>query len=87
EEEGDGGGEEDSDDLGECPHDDCDGLLIDVFDVAMYLRQSDPPPEVVDAMKVARDWRLGRIEPPPGLKHPTTEEQGREAFQVMLNGE
>jgi hypothetical protein len=77
---GDGVGDEE----GECPEDDCDGVMIDVFDVTAYLRQCDPPPEVRTKMKLARDWRLGEIEPPPGLKRPSTEAELRETWDVML---
>lgn len=72
------------DDVGACPLEDCDGRLIHVFDVDVYLRQVNPPPDVADRMTTARDWRLGRIEPPPGLKRPTTEEAAREAWDALL---
>jgi Zn-finger nucleic acid-binding protein len=72
------------DDKGECPCDDCGGVLIDVFDTRAYCRQAQPPPEVRDTMQAAREWRLGAREPPPGLKKPQTEEQAREAFQELL---
>lgn len=78
-----GAGGDESDDLGECPVGDCGGVLIDVFDVSAYLRTTEPPPEVAERMKTARDWRLGRIEPPPGLKRPTSEEQAHEAIEEM----
>lgn len=73
-----------TDDVGECPVDECDGVLIDVFDVSAYLRQTDPPPDVRERMVTARDWRLGRVEPPPGMKRPQTEAQAEEAFQELL---
>lgn len=73
-----------SDDMGECPADDCGGVLIDVFDVGQYLRQCDPPPDVRERMVTARDWRLGRVRPPPGMKCPTTEGQAIEALEAML---
>lgn len=79
----DGGSETDDDERDECRCDDCDGVLIDVFDVSAYLRQAEPPPDVAGRMKIARDWRLGRIEPPPGLKRPQTEEEAEEAFEKM----
>jgi hypothetical protein len=85
EEDSDGSEPEDEDDsLGECPVEGCEGRVIDVFDIDTYLRQTDPPPEVRKAMQTARDWRLGEREPPPGLKHPTTEEQARDALEAML---
>lgn len=78
------GDESVTDDCGKCPVDGCDGLMIGVFDVDAYLRQANPPPEVAERMKVALDWRLGRIEPPPGLRNPQSEEEARESFEVLL---
>jgi hypothetical protein len=77
------GDRQDGDEVGDCPCGDCDGVLIDVFDVEAYLRHNEPPPDVAERMKIAREWRLGRRAPPPGLKHPQTEEQAREAFEAM----
>jgi len=82
--EGDGEAVSEGDEVGECPCDDCGGVLIDVFDVGMYLRHNDPPPGVREMMVTARDWRLGRIEPPPGLKRPRSEEEAEEALEAML---
>ena len=70
--------------VGECPEEDCDGVLIDVFDVGMYLRHNDPPPEVRRSMEVCRDWRIGRVDPPPGLKKPRSKEEAEGAFEAML---
>jgi hypothetical protein len=72
------------DEASECPCDDCDGVMINVFDVEMYLRQNDPPPDVVEKMKVARDWRLGRIKPPPGMRKPRSREEAEEAYGELL---
>jgi hypothetical protein len=72
------------DEVGECPCDGCDGLLIDVFDVGLFLEHNDPPPEVQKAMVTARDWRLGRVQPPPGLKNPRTEGEAQEAFEALM---
>jgi hypothetical protein len=80
-EEGEGGSE--SDDREKCEVEGCDGVVIDVFDVSAHLRQCDPPPEIRRRMLAAKDWRLGEREPPAGLKRPQTEEQAREAFEVM----
>ena len=77
------GDRQDGDEVGDCPCGDCDGVLIDVFDVEAYLRHNEPPPDVATRMEIAREWRLGRRAPPPGLKHPQTEEQAREAFEAM----
>lgn len=75
-----------TDDEGECPCEACNGVLIDVFEVDAYLRQSNPPPEIQDKMIAARDWRLGRLDPPPGLKRPRTEEEAQETWQAILSG-
>lgn len=85
EEDGDGDQEAETDDCGACPVEGCGGVLIDVLDVSRYLEQSEPPPEVAERMRVARDWRLGRTLPPPGLKRPQSEEDAREAFEVLLS--
>jgi len=82
--ESDGEAVSEGDEVGECPCDDCDGLLIDVFDVGVYLRNNDPPPEVREMMVTARDWRLGRIEPPPGLKRPRSREEAEEALEAIV---
>ena len=79
EEEG-GAGE---DDEGYCEVEGCNGVYIDVFDVNAYLRQSNPPPEVQEKMRAARDWRLGRVEPPPGMKAPQSREQAEEAWEQI----
>jgi hypothetical protein len=80
----DGEARPESDDVGDCPVEDCGGVLINVFDVSAYLRHNDPPPEVSEKMRMARDWRLGKVEPPPGLKRPRTEEDARVAFAELL---
>jgi hypothetical protein len=84
EEEGDGEEGRETDDVGDCPDSECEGVLIDVFDVSAFLRSNKPPREVADKMRIARDWRLGDVEPPPGLKRPRSEEEAREAFEEML---
>lgn len=73
-----------ADDVGECPCDDCDGVLIDVFDVRDYLRHNEPPPEVAKRMEAAYEWRVGDRAPPPGMKHPQSEAEAREAFEELL---
>jgi hypothetical protein len=80
----DGAQSDESDDMGDCPRDDCSGVLIDVFDIRMYLDHNDPPPDVARRMQTAYEWRLGERLPPPGMKHPRTEEEAREAFQALL---
>jgi hypothetical protein len=72
-----------SDEREECDCDGCEGEVIDVFDVKAYLRQRDPPPDVVRSMKLARKWRLKEVQPPPGAKRPSTREGFREAWRVL----
>ena len=73
----------DDDSCGECPVDGCGGVLIDAFDVTSFLVQNEPPPDVRDKMEVVRDWRLGRVEPPPGLKLPQSEQDAMDAFDAI----
>jgi hypothetical protein len=82
----DGDREHEDDDGDPCPRDGCDGELISVFDIDAYLRQANPPPEITDKMRTARDWRLGRVEPPAGLKRPRTEADAREAWDELVAG-
>jgi hypothetical protein len=73
-----------TDEVGDCPRDGCGGVLIDVFDVEAYLQHNNPPPDVVERMQAAYEWRVGRRMPPAGLKHPQTEEEAREAFEQLV---
>lgn len=82
-EEADGPADPEDDEQRECPEDGCEGVLIEVWDIPMYLDQTDPPPEVREAMQLAYDWRKGNVLPPPGLKNPQTEEDAREAWSVL----
>jgi hypothetical protein len=79
-----GGVIEEEDVQEECPREECDGELIDVFDVSAFLRQRDPGRDVAERMEAARDWRLGRVEPPPGLKRPRSEDGAKEAFRELV---
>jgi len=83
---GEDGGEAGSegDSVGECPRESCDGALIDVFDVELYLNCNDPPPDVRASMRACRDWRLGRVKPPPGLKNPGSKEDANEAYEALM---
>lgn len=77
-------GGDDSDDLGDCPTRDCGGVLIGVWDINAYLDHNDPPPEVANKMRVARDWAAGDITPPGGLQSPRCESDARLALEKML---
>ena len=81
-EESEGGSEGDEEE--ECVLEDCDGLLINVFDVPRYLEGGDVPSEIAQRMVTAYEWRVGDIHPPPGLKNPQTEADAREAFGYLL---
>jgi len=72
------------DDEGDCPCDDCGGVLIDVLDVERYLRHNEPPPDVARVMTTCYEWRLGRLQPPPGMRRPSTEEEARGVLEQLL---
>jgi len=72
------------DDEGDCPCGDCDGVLIDVLDVERYLRHNEPPPDVARVMTTCYEWRLGRLQPPPGMRRPSTEEEARGVLEKLL---
>lgn len=76
---------EGGDDNAKC--DACGGMVIPVLDVTQFLRRNDPPPDVTDRMTTARDWRLGRREPPAGLKRPSNQADATKAFRKMTGGD
>lgn len=78
---------DDGDALEPCPCSDCSGELIAVWDVSAYLDHVDPPPEVAEKMRVARDWAMGDIEPPGGLRNPRCEADARDALYAMLSSD
>jgi hypothetical protein len=76
--------EEESIEAGECPCDDCEGTLIDVMQADQYLRQAEPPPDVSRMMEVCHDYRMGRLQAPPGLRNPTCEEDAQELIEELV---
>lgn len=76
---------ESGDEKAECSVEDCGGVIIDVWDIKAYLRQQEPPPDVREKMKLAWQWRLGEVEPPPGAKRPQSEQEARESWELVLN--
>lgn len=76
--------EEESLEAGECPCDDCGGVLIDVMRLDEYLRQAEPPPDVSRVMEVCHDYRMGRLQAPPGMRNPSSEEEAREVVKELL---
>lgn len=79
-----GGGGENEEEEGECGTEGCCEEIIPIWDIDFYLQQRDVPRAVADTMRVAMDWRLGRIKPPPGAQNPTTVEQAEEALELLL---
>lgn len=84
EEDGEGGSGEDDEECGNCggtsfsPIWDAGGALIDEGWVNRIGREQER------RLAAAFEWAIGERKPPPGLKHPTTEEQAREAFDEIL---
>lgn len=35
-------------------------------------------------LRIAWEWRIGDVDPPPGLRNPRTEEEAREAFEALV---
>jgi len=68
---------------GVCPCEDCSGVLIDVMRADEYLRQADPPPEAVERLEICYELRMGRIQAPAGLRHPTTVEECQELLEEL----
>lgn len=85
-EDGEGGVEEDE--AEECPVDGCDGELHPIWEAEDFLEQRGDSLSVEASrrLQMAYWWRSGDMDPPPGLKHPQTEEQAEEALEAMLNG-
>jgi len=84
--EDDDGAGSDDDETHECGHEGCCEDVISVWDIDQYLRHVDPPREVREVMRIARDWRMGEIQPPPAFKRNYSIEEAEEALDVMLNG-
>lgn len=84
---GDGAGDDDDD--RECLRGGCEGTWHPIHEAPDFLDQrgNDIPEDAYDRIHTAWLWDSGDLEPPPGLKRPTTEEGAREAFAEMLNGE
>jgi hypothetical protein len=78
--------EEDSIEAGECPCDDCEGVVIEVMRLDEYLRQAEPPPEVAETMEVCHDYRMGRLQAPPGLRSPSCEDDARAVIEELRSG-
>lgn len=74
----------DSDDVGDCPVGDCGGDLISAWDINDFLDQANPPPDVVETMRVVRDWVGGEIELPPGLRNPRREADAKLALEKLV---
>jgi hypothetical protein len=72
----------------ECREDDCHALLEPTYRNARE-RLDEPEwcdrvgKESVRRLQVAADWLAGMDTPPPGMRHPRTQGQGREALDKM----
>lgn len=73
----------DVDELGECEYCD-DGIVINVFRAPEFIEQAQPPPDIRDRFIAAYEWRKGKIDPPPGLKRPQSEQDASEAFDSLV---
>lgn len=76
--------EEESLETGECPAEECGGVLIEVMRVDEYLRQAEPPPEVARVMEVCYEYRMGRLQAPPGLRGPSSKEDAGRVIEELL---
>lgn len=87
-EEGEGPAVDDEEEREECPVDGCDGHLHPIWDADDFMEQRGDrlTDEEHDRLLTAYMWATGDIDPPPGLKHPKSEEHARESFNAMLTG-
>jgi hypothetical protein len=74
----------DDDSVGDCPRSRCEGDLIAAWDINAYLDQSDPPPDVVETMRVVRDWVGGDLQLPAGLRDPRREADAELALEKLV---
>lgn len=72
------------DSVGDCPRSRCDGDLIAAWDINAYLDQADPPPDVVETMRVVRDWVGGDLQLPAGLCDPRREADAELALEKLV---
>lgn len=70
----------------ECPVDGCDGELHEIWAANDFMEQRGDRlnDEEHDRLLTAYMWATGDIDPPPGLKHPKSEEHARESFNAMV---
>lgn len=80
-----GAGGSDSDESVACPVEECEGELIEIWDARAFLDQNGDAltQEERDRVEIAYEWAVGDVMPPPGLKHPTSEEDARETLAVL----
>lgn len=76
----------DSEEPETCPVDGCEGVLHPIWEAGEFLtvRGEDLPRSNEHTLARAHEWACGDREPPPGLKHPRTEQQAREALDALL---
>lgn len=75
----------DDDDL--CERDGCFGELVPIWDAGQALMRKSFCEEIGQEQQrrlvAAFEWAIGETIPPPGLKHPRTEDGAREALEVL----
>lgn len=84
EEGGDGAGEE----ARECPSEGCGGVLTPIWNAPRYLTD----PEWCDGigreqearLSAVFDWAVGERHPPPGLKHPSDDQECEDVVEAIL---
>lgn len=73
---------------GVCDQEGCDSETHPIWEAGEALQHKNFCKEIGEELerelRVAFRWAIGEVVPPPGLKHPRTEEQAREALDALL---
>lgn len=71
-----------------CDRESCSGELHPIWDAGEALMNESfcesIGPEQENRLRVAFEWAVGDLDPPPGLKRPRSERECREAFEALL---
>lgn len=80
----DGGSEPDRD----CPEDGCEGLLRPIWNAGRFLTDSDWCSQIGRTQErrlvTAFELAIGDVKPPPGMKHPASEEHLEEVLDMLM---
>jgi len=72
----------------ECDCEDCTGEMLPICKSKEHLQRPGWCQSISDEaerrLTAAREWIIGEIEPPPGLRHPSTPEEAEESLDQML---